>query len=147
MVTVCWLAPVVTQIVVAVFLSITMRGWWFPGRMLIVVLPLLAIPLASAIALSAACRRLGDCGRWVAVYSIGITVALVRAATAGEIALAVDPFSLAWPPFRDAAASFPLFTDYSVTTLVLSAIWLGVAVALVCVGLAWRRPWLHSRKS
>ena len=44
------LAPVAVQILVATFFSVTMRGWWFPGRMLVVVLPLL-VPL---IALAAA---------------------------------------------------------------------------------------------
>ncbi|MGH2351252.1 MAG: hypothetical protein ACRDJN_06520 [Chloroflexota bacterium] len=43
------LVPVAAQVLVAAFLSITMRGWWFPGRMLIVVLPLLVVPLAETL--------------------------------------------------------------------------------------------------
>ena len=38
-------SAVVVQILVATFLSVTMMGWWFPGRMLIVVLPLFAFVL------------------------------------------------------------------------------------------------------
>ena len=44
----CVLAPVAVQLLVATFLSITMRGWWFPGRMLVVVLPLLVPLVATA---------------------------------------------------------------------------------------------------
>jgi hypothetical protein len=134
-----WLLPVATQVLVAVFLSITMRGWWFPGRMLIVVLPLLAIPLANAIVLARRRPALGVVAVGLAVYSVGITAALVRAAADGQVALAVDPFDLAWPPFREVAAVFPLYTEYSVSTLVLSVIWLGIALALIVAGGTWRR--------
>lgn len=119
-----WPALVVTQLLVAVFLSITMRGWWFPGRMLIVVLPLLAIPLADGLALASRRPVLASLAALLGAYSIGITAALVRAAGAGEVVLAVNPFTLAWPPFQVLAGLFPLFTEYSPATWLLSGAWL-----------------------
>jgi hypothetical protein len=80
------LAPVAVQVLVATFFSVTMRGWWFPGRMLVVVLPLL-VPL---IALAAA--RLAR-GPWSAALLIGLslgtlsaTLGLWLSATRGQVA-------------------------------------------------------------
>ena len=40
------LALIVVQIFIATFVVITMMGWWFPGRTLVTVLPLMGLPLA-----------------------------------------------------------------------------------------------------
>jgi hypothetical protein len=65
----------------------------------------------------------------------------VRAAGAGEVVLAVNPFTLAWPPFQALAVVFPLYTAYSPTTWLLSAAWLaGVGLLLQS---ARPRTWLH----
>jgi hypothetical protein len=129
------------QLLVAVFLSITMRGWWFPGRMLIVVLPLLAVPLAVVLArcvrrplLTAAAALLGG-------YSVALTVALARATAAREVALAVDPFLLQWPPFRDLALLFPLYSEYTPVTWLLSAAWVLGIVVVVLAPRIHPRPW------
>ena len=44
------LGLIVAQVLVATFIAITMMGWWFPGRTLITVLPLTALPLTLFIA-------------------------------------------------------------------------------------------------
>jgi len=38
------------QVLIATFVAITMMGWWFPGRTLATVFPLLPIPLVVAVA-------------------------------------------------------------------------------------------------
>jgi hypothetical protein len=125
-------SAVVAQILVATFLSVTMMGWWFPGRMLIVVLPLLAIIVADAMV------RLPWPGTLLAViagaYSLLVTVLLVDAARRGEVVLAVDPFRMAAWPFQELGRVFPLYTWWSDETIALNAAWLVVlAVASVAV--------------
>ena len=119
------------QVLVAAFLSITMRGWWFPGRMLVPVLPLLAIPLAMALASAR--------GRATAVvlggYTMAVTGALVLAGRAGEVTLAIDPFRLRAPLFQGLAGLFPRYTDYSAATWVLTAAWVTLAAGLVALPL------------
>ena len=80
------LGLIVLQLLIATFLAITMMGWWFAGRTLLVVLPLLTIPLV----------------RWVmtalAVYSVAITAGLADAGHTREVTIVVDPFDMAFPP-------------------------------------------------
>jgi hypothetical protein len=117
-----------TQILVAVFMSITMRGWWFPGRMLVVVLPLLSVLLAEAVAwASLRPYRLALLAA-LAGYSAALTLALVLAARSGQLTLAVDPFTLAWPPFAAVRDLFPVYTTYTATTWLRTLAW--------CLGLA-----------
>jgi hypothetical protein len=163
-----WAWPLVfgTQFFVAAFLSITMRGWWFPGRMLVPVLPLLAIPLAEA--LGRAARRPRPVVRAgvllaaavLAGYTAAVTAGLVIAAGAGDVALAVDPFALPWPFFSGLAQLFPLYTVYTLDTWLLTAVWVLLGGALVvapaagrvrcalgavCVRWATRMPWRRRR--
>lgn len=126
------LTLIVTQLFIATFLAITMMGWWFPGRTLMTVVPLLAVPLAIL---------LGKMNRWgrlvflsLAVYSLGVTIALIRAVREGEVTTAVDPFNLSASIFHGLAPAFPNYTYWSVETWLLTAIWVGsgsVALAMV----------------
>jgi hypothetical protein len=129
-----------TQVVVAAFLSITMRGWWFPGRMLVPVLPLLAIPLATAL------ESLR--GRVTAAvlggYTVAVTGALVVAGRAGEVTLAIDPFRLRAPLFQGLSGLFPRYTEYTAATWVLTAAWVALAVGLVALPL---RPGIRTTRA
>ena len=145
-----WALLVVTQFLVAVFLSITMRGWWFPGRMVIAVLPLLAVPLAVTLAavggrlLPAAVTMAAG----LAIFSVLVTGALVVAATAGQVALAIDPFLLPWPFFQSLAVLFPVYTVYTPTTWLLTAAWaLAFALLLAAPYLATSLPSARMRRS
>lgn len=122
------------QLLVAVFLSITMRGWWFPGRMLIVALPLLAIPLAVALSAHRGRPWLALAGTVLGIYGLGITLALRAAVAAQAVVLAVDPFALPWTPFQAFAGLFPVYTTYDARTWLLTAGWVLVAAGLVTVG-------------
>jgi hypothetical protein len=131
------LGLIVTQFLIATFVAITMMGWWFPGRTLMAVLPLAALPLTMLLA------RLPVAGRvlagGLALVSFAFTVAL-RDATAkgsnvatGEVTLAVDPFDMAWWPFRQSAHLFPNYQTWSDTTVALTLVW----VALLLGSMAW----------
>jgi hypothetical protein len=124
------LGLILAQVLVATFVAITMMGWWFPGRTLTAVLPMFALPLTLLLA------RLPVTGRVIAValaaLSIAFTLAL-RNATAtqspvspGEVTLAVDPFDMAFWPFRQAAHLFPNYQSWSEATVILTFVWVAL---------------------
>lgn len=121
------------QIMVAAFLSITMRGWWFPGRMLIVVLPVLAVLVAVTLARLSTARWGYAITALLGLYGLGITLALIAETAAERVVLIVDPFAMDWPPFRLIAGFFPVYTSYEPPTWVLTAAWAIAATVLVAL--------------
>ena len=122
------------QLAVAAFFTITMRGWWFPGRQLVVVLPLVGVFIAAALVeWQRAAYLLASA---LTAYGAAITVALWRATSALEVTLAVNPFEMEWKPFAGVAGLFPLYTSYGPLTLLLTALWAAALGALLW--LAWR---------
>lgn len=131
------LALVTVQVLIATFMAVTMMGWWFPGRTLMVVFPLLVLPLALLLA------RLNSWGRlavgMLAVYSMAATVALALAAHSGGIYLAVNPFDMTAPIFQAVAPIFPDYSYWDAQTWWLTVGWLalaagGLAAAILSVG-------------
>ena len=115
-------ALVLAQVLVATFLSVTMMGWWFPGRMLIAVMPLFAFALT---AIAARLPRPGILAMCVAgAYSVLVTGLLVVASRGGEVTLAVDPFRMSAWPFEALGRLFPQYTWWSDETVALNAVWL-----------------------
>jgi hypothetical protein len=56
----------------------------------------------------------------------------------GEVTLAVNPFDMAWWPFRQTAHLFPNYQTWSDTTVALTIVWL--ALLLSSIGLVvWRQ--------
>lgn len=142
---------IVTQILVATFLSVTMMGWWFPGRMLVAVMPLMAVVLA--VALARAPRPVRALAFAAGAYSLLVTALLVAAARGGEVVLAVDPFQMSAWPFRAVERAFPLYTWWSEETIALNAVWLTAGLVVIAVvawrthGDTWLRPQLRRRSS
>ncbi len=126
------LGLVCAQVLVATFVAITMMGWWFPGRTLMTVLPLFALPLAVLGARAGWKARVALAG--LAVYSGLVTLALAAAGRAREVTTAVDPFEMGSPVFRLTEALFPDFRAWTWETAALSAGWVaawGVGVWMV----------------
>lgn len=135
------LTLIATQLCIATFLAVTMMGWWFPGRTMITVLPLFALPLALLLI------RMPNWGRTVvgllALYSLAITAALTVAGHNDEIAIAVDPFNLKAPLFQIISPVFPDYRIWTVQTYLLTGGWL---LAAVCaVAFACNLPQILSR--
>ncbi|HEX2040509.1 MAG TPA: hypothetical protein VHF47_12345 [Acidimicrobiales bacterium] len=112
-------------VLMGTFVSITMMGWWFPGRMLIAGFASLVV----LVALGAA--RLPRPAVALGAWSLAVAVALVVAARTGDVRLAVDPFALGFP--LAPAALFPDFRTFGARQIALSSIW---AAALTM--LLWR---------
>lgn len=124
------LGLVVVQVLIATFVVITMMGWWFPGRTLVTVFPLLPIPLAL---LAMRCGRWGQTALGVlGLYSLGVTAALAEAGRSREVVIAVDPFDMGANLFQGISRLFPQYTSWTVETWVLTVLWLalgGLALA------------------
>jgi hypothetical protein len=119
------LGAVVVCVLMGALVSITMMGWWFPGRMLVAGLPALAVLVATGAA------RLPRLAAVLAGWSVAIAAALVGAAKRGDVHLAVDPFDLGAP--LAPLWLFPDFRSFTWHEVLLSALW-GLALA---AGAAW----------
>ncbi|TAK76226.1 MAG: hypothetical protein EPO16_07515 [Dehalococcoidia bacterium] len=126
------------QLLVATFVAVTMMGYWFPGRMLVVVMPLFALVLAQA--LTRLPRLVHVLAVVLGVYSATVTAALVRAARDGEVTIAVDPFDMHARLFTAMASLFPNYVQWTVETNLLTAGWLlaGAVLLAMTLRLVWR---------
>jgi hypothetical protein len=107
------------------FVSITMMGWWFPGRMLVAGFAALAV----LVALGAA--RLPRTAVVLTAWSLAIAAALVWAARTGDVFTAVDPFELEFP--LAPVVLFPDFRQFGAREIAVSIAWIaGLAM------LRWR---------
>ena len=118
------------QVLIATFVAITMMGWWFPGRTLATVFPLLPIPLVLVASRSPVAWRvaLGVLG----VYSLAVTAALALAGRSRQVVIAVDPWEMETGLFRVFDGLFPQYTAWTTETWLLTAAWLaagGIALA------------------
>jgi hypothetical protein len=134
-------ALVGVAVVMGTFVSITIMGWWFPGRMLVAVLPAFVVLIARGAA------RLPRTAIVLGAWSVVIGAVLTRAAHTPRIHLAVDPFTLGapLPPHQ----AFPDFRSFGAHQIALSLAW---AAALTM--LLWRSsssstetPWRIGRSS
>ena len=132
---------VAIQLLIATFAAITMMGWWFPGRTVLTVLPLLVIPLVLVLEHTGV--RVRAVLVTLAVYSIVITAGLAQAGHAGEVTMVVDPFDMSFPPFQIAAHAFPNYTSWTWETRGLTAFWL-VAAAVATAGVVRCLPQVPS---
>ncbi|MDQ3915851.1 MAG: DUF4131 domain-containing protein, partial [Actinomycetota bacterium] len=115
----------------ATFVALTMHGWWWPGRQVVVVAPLLVVAIAAWAGASR--RRLGAVA---ALGAAGICayVYLTVEALAGRLTVVVDFFETANPLYRAWSALLPDYRDVTAATWVLHGVWIAVAAAAVWWG-------------
>jgi hypothetical protein len=124
--------PLAAGWLVATFVALTMHGWWFAGRQVVVVLPLAALAVAWWVGRDRRRRLL------LAVAALGGVLAfgwLVAEGAAGRVTWAVDFAATTNPLYRAWRLVLPDYLAMSWRTWALHAAWL---VAL----LAWAaRAW------
>ena len=129
-----WVLMAVTGVgwLMATFFALTMHGWWFPGRQVVVVLPALVLLIALWAAQSR--RRL-----WavVGLGSIGVAGWLLLAweATSGRLTLVVDFGTTMNPVHRLLRSALPDYQTVTATTWVLHTAWIVAAIGLM--GWGW----------
>jgi len=122
---------VCVQWATATWLALTMRGWWFPGRQVVTVLPLL-VP-AVAWAWDKAPKLVTVLG----VPGLVVGAASVWALDTRLVGAATNPFFLPLPGFGAVGGAYPYFRHITASTVLLSAAW--CAAAGVLVHHLWRR--------
>ena len=119
--------PLAAGWLTATFVALTMQGWWFPGRQVIVVLPLGVLLLAMAADRTAWLRRtffvLGALGIWATAW-------LVSSGRAGQINWVVTFAEVPDPWYRTWSRLLPDYLQVSTGTWVRHGLWL-TAVALL----------------
>jgi hypothetical protein len=128
-------------VLLGTFVSITMMGYWFPGRMLVAALPSLAVLVAvGAARLPAVAGALAGWG-----WAIAAAVAVAASPAVREIRLAVDPWVLGFP--LAPAALFPDFRSFGARQVLLSLAWGAAAFAFVRLAPRLGRTWRSTSSS
>ena len=115
----------------ATWVALTMHGWWWPGRQVVVVLPVVALAIAGL--LDRRPRLLP-----VAVVAAAIAVVnwlwLVLEASTGRRTLVVDFFDTGAWPYRLLAPLFPDHVALTPTDWVLTGLWTAAVAASALTG-------------
>jgi hypothetical protein len=126
-------APLAAGWLNATFLALTMQGWWFPGRQVVVVLPLIVVAIAFGVdrhrGLLPALAVTGLGGVWTYAW-------LVVDGLTGRITWVVDFFGVRDPWYGAWSALLPAYLRPQPGTWAVHAAWI-VALAAVAVA-AWR---------
>ncbi|MGE0060090.1 MAG: hypothetical protein AB7T32_19080 [Dehalococcoidia bacterium] len=128
-------ALILTQLLIATFLAITMMGYWFPGRTLMTILPLFALVLTNL--LLRLPKPVWMLPALLSLASLATTLSLYRAVHDGPWRLAVDPFAMKASLFHWAQRLYPDYRFWDDFTLRATLIWLALLV-VSGTWLAWR---------
>jgi hypothetical protein len=129
-------APLATGWLVASFVALTMHGWWFAGRQVVVVLPLAALAVAWWAGADRGRRLL------LAVAALGGVLAqlwLVAEGAAGRVTWAVDFTATANPLYRAWRLALPDYLAMSWRTWALHGAWLVALTAWAVVAARGRQ--------
>ena len=131
---------VLAQWLVACFVAITMMGYWFPGRTIVTIFPLLPVAVAILCTKYSTNRFFWFAGALLSVYGFLISVFLIWAGRGGvtgvrEIVVAYNPYELSNPLFQTVGKVLPQYTEWTAETWSLTIAWL-LLVLLICVYLA-----------
>jgi hypothetical protein len=118
---------------VATWVALTMHGWWWPGRQLVVVLPLVVVAIAGLVDRHR--RALLPALVVASVLATGSWLWLVVEASTGRRTLIVDFMETAGPWYRMWSMVFPDHLGPGPVDLVATSVWV-VAVA-VSAWVAW----------
>ena len=126
--------PLAAGWLVATFVALTMHGWWFAGRQVVVVLPLAALAVAWWTGRDRRRRLLLAVAGGFGVVAFGW---LVAEGAAGRVTWAVDFAATANPLYRAWRLALPDYLAMSWWTWVLHGAWL---VALTAWAVVTARP-------
>ena len=126
------LALIGTGWLVATFAALTMHGWWFPGRQVVVLIPLIAVLVAAWAAQATPALR-----RAVVALAVLGPVAfgyLLAEGLGGGLTWVVDFGATSNPFYRGGSAVLPDYMTPTTATWVLHGLWICVAAALAIWG-------------
>lgn len=119
--------------IVATFVALTMHGWWFPGRQLVVILPMVVLLIAAWV--EEGLRRLPLLAAAGALGLVAFGFLLVEG-TVNHLTWVVDFGTTSNPLYQTYSPLLPDYLASTTATWVLHGSW--VAVVLVLGWLGWR---------
>jgi hypothetical protein len=119
-------APLAAGWLVATFVALTMHGWWFAGRQVVVVLPLAALAVAWW---TGPDRRRRLLLAVAALSGVAAQLWLVAEGAAGRVTWAVDATATANPLYRTWRLVLPDYLAMGWWTWVLHGAWLAALAA------------------
>ena len=129
-------APLAAGWLVATFVALTMHGWWFAGRQVVVVLPLAALAVAWWAGPGRGRRLLlavaGGAGVLAQLW-------LVAEGAAGRVTWAVDAAATSYPLYRAWRLALPDYLAMSWWTWTLHGAWLAALAAWAVVAARGRQ--------
>jgi hypothetical protein len=132
-------APAAVGWLVATFVALTMQGWWWPGRQVVVVLPALVLVLAWWVGVDAPRWRARALALAGAAEVAGYFWMVVEGA-AGRITWVFDFFDTGWPGYRLWRVLLPDYLAPTGWTWLLHGLWIAVVAALALAGWRQARP-------
>lgn len=120
---------VITGWLVATFVALTMHGWWFPGRQVVVVLP---VAILLVVSWATEGRRRVELVSLLGLTGIFAFAFLVVEGLMGRLTWVVDFASTSNPIYRTLSAVMPDYMVPTTVTWVLHGLWVAIAF-----GLAW----------
>lgn len=135
-------APLVAGWLTATFVALTMHGYWWPGRQVVVVLPLAALVVAAWLArLSPAVRRVAAAvGASLAAAGLLVVAWVLAAGLRGDLTWVGAPDAAAPWPLAALRLALPDYREPGTPTWVLHAVWTAVLLALLVAGARTGRP-------
>jgi hypothetical protein len=126
----------------ATFIALTMHGWWWPGRQVVVVLPAAVLLVVRWSATSGVRRRwLWACGAMgVATHAWTVDEGL-----GGRLTWVVDFYDTSNPLVQAWRTILPDYMSSTPQTWLLHAAWIAVAAALIALG--WRSTKTHAGRA
>ncbi len=125
----------------ATFVALTMHGWWWPGRQVVVVLPAAVLAIAWWAGSDVSLRRWLPAGL---VVGASTSVWLLAEGLAERLTLVVDFERTRMPVVRALRLALPDLRTSPAGTEVLVIAWITVIAALACWG--WRRASASAEK-
>lgn len=119
--------------IVATFVALTMHGWWFPGRQLVVVLPMGVLLVAAWV--DGGRRRLPVLAVMGSLGLVAFAFLLIEG-LANQLTWVVDFGTTANPIYRTLSVLLPDYLASTTATWVLHGSWVAIVVALGWLG--WR---------
>jgi hypothetical protein len=127
-------APLAAGWATATWVALTMHGWWWPGRQVVVVVPCLVLAVAWWV--EGAARWVGRAVSGLGLVAMALWAWLVLEVLDGRRTLIVDFEQTSNPLYRAWRAVLPDYRDPTPTTWLLQSAWLVVLGALALW--AWR---------
>ena len=119
------------QWLVACFVAITMMGYWFPGRTVMTIFPLLPCLLVVILERYSTSKLLWISFLITSLYGLLTSYSLIQAGKSMQIVVAFNPFELDSWLFKQIGFLFPQYTSWTFETWILTVVWLAVGFCLM----------------